>query len=361
MKLEINGIQYVNFVSAVCEIRLDALSNSFRFDAIAPGRALPFKGGESCRVIINDKPVLTGKIEVVNVSYDAGEHKISISGRDKTADLLDSTIDSMDDIIGDNLTLKTVIEKVIEHIGADIKVIDEAAPEPFSLTEDIAAPEPGDNAFRFIEKFARRRQVLLTSNGDGDLVIAANSGQSTQGAIQHIIGATDNNVLSSEFSFDTTGRYHVYRNTTGLNPVAQNAAGQSDLASVVNQSGGVFDYDIKEGRQLVMVPESPYGSTGCKARAVWELNVRRARGLTYSAVVTGYTVGFGSDELWQVNKLYQITDDYLGKEEQMLCNSVTFTLSSTEGSKTALGFVGQRAYTAYIEPDPYAQEASSVA
>lgn len=362
MRLEVDGVQYTNFTAASCELRLDSLSNTFRFDAVAPnGQPLPFKGGEECKVIVDDETVLTGFIEVVAVNYDGTNHTISVSGRDKTADLLDSTIDEIDDIRGDGLTLKALIEKVIETLGLDIQVIDEVNPAPYNAAEDLAAPEPGDNAFQFIEKYTRKRQVLLTSNGDGNIVIAANSGQSAEGAVQHVIGAEDNNVMSSSFSYDTTGRFNAYKFSSGLNPVALNLAGDTDLASLVNQGAGVFDNDIRAGRQLIIISESPFSDGNCEDRAKWEADIRRARGLVYSATVPGFRVAGTEGALWQINRIYQIVDDFVGKIEPMLCNSVTFTFDVGTGRNTTLGFVGEKAYTLFLEPDPLVEVADNVA
>jgi prophage tail gpP-like protein len=362
MKLEVDGVQYTNFTEASCSIRLDALTNTFSFTAVEPGgQPLPFKGGEECKVIVDGEKVLTGFIEVVNVSYEANEHTVTVSGRDKTADLLDSTIDRIDDLRGDNLTLKSVIEKVIDQLGLSIKVIDQVDPKPFSAAEDVASAEPGDNAFSFIEKYARKRQVLLTSDGDGNVVIATNSGLDAPGAVQHIIGADDNNVLSSNFSFDTTGRFNAYKAASGLNPVALNQAGDSDLASLVNQSGGVFDSAIRAGRQLILISETPFSDNNCEARARWEADVRKARGLAYDAAVPGFRVGVDSGDLWQTNRIYQIVDDFIGKVEPMLCNSVTFTFDLDGGRQTSLGFVGQTAYTSILEDSPIVEVAPDVA
>jgi len=362
MKLEVNGVQYFNFTSASCEIRLDSLCNRFSFTAVAPdANPLPFKGGEACKVIVSDETVLTGSIEVVDVDYDGSDHTITIQGRDKTADLLDSMIDVIDDIRTDGLTLKSLIEKVISKLGLDIQVIDEANPEPFNSAEDIAAPEKAENAFRFIERYARKRQVLLTSNGDGNIVITKNSGITAEGAVQHITGAEDNNVMSCNFSYDTTGRFNVYKISSGLNPVALNEAGDTDLASLVNQSGGVFDKEIREGRQLIIISETPYSDSQCKSRSQWEADVRRARGLVYSATVPGYRVGGNEGALWNINRLYQIVDDFVGKVEPMLCNSVAYTYDLSSGSNTNLGFVGKNAYTVFLEPDPTVSEASNIA
>lgn len=361
MRLEVDGIEYDNFIAASCELRLDALSSTFTFDAVAPdGQPLPFKGGEACKVVVDGETVLTGYVEVVRVNYDREDHTVTVSGRDKTGDLLDSMIDSFDDVRGDGLTLKALIERVIAQLGLGVQVVDEVAPAPFNAAEDIAAPEPGDNAFSFIETYSRKRQVLLTSNSAGDVVIATNSGQAAEGAIQHIIGAEDNNVLSASFSYDTTGRYNAYTISSGLNPVALNLAGDTDLASLVSQGGGAFDTEIRTGRQLVLISESPFSASNCEARAKWEADVRKARGLVYSATVPGYRVGGDEGALWATNRIYQVVDDYVGKVEPMLCNSITFLFDIEGGRRTTLGFVGQNAYTLNIEPDPLAEVATNV-
>jgi prophage tail gpP-like protein len=347
MTLEVSGVQYDNFTAASCEIRLDALANTFSFEAIAAeGQPLPFKGGESCRVIVDGEPVLTGFIEVVDVFYDAADHVITVQGRDKTGDLLDSTISELSDLRAP-ITLKEIIQKVIANIGASIKVIEEVTTAPFDAAQDIAAPEPGDNAFSFIEKYSRKRQVLLTSDGDGNIVITSGSGVEAAGSVQHIIGASDNNVIASSFSFDTTGRFNVYKIASQLNPLALVLAGETGLDSVVDQSGRTLDPEVRKGRQMILISETPNSDDQNVSRAKWEANIRKARGLVYSATVPGYRVDptDATTALWQTNRLYQIVDDYLGKSEPMLCNSVTFTLDLDGGQQTSLLFVDQNAYS----------------
>jgi len=350
IKLEVNGIQYDNFLSASCEIRLDALSNTFSFEAAAAeGEPLPFKVGESSevvvKVIVNEEIVLTGNIEVITVDYDASNHTIFIQGRDRTGDLLDSTLNPID--IRPPITLKKLIETILEQINLEIDVIDLANPDPFSAAEDLASIEAGDNAFDFIEKYARKRQVLLTSDASGNIVIDTNSGEAAPGAVQHIIGANDNNILSSSFSFDTTGRYNMYKFASQLGYPSINAAGEISFAGIVDQSGVTSDPNIRMGRQLVLVSEVANSDDSSAARAKWEADIRRARGLVYAVTVSGYRVDPSDDDsdLWRTNKLYQVIDDFLGKQQRMLCNSVTYTLDLSAGQQTALGFVDEKTYT----------------
>lgn len=370
MALEVNGVRYDNFTAASCEIRLDALSNTFGFEAVAAeGQPLPFKGGEACKVIVDGEVQLTGSIEIVDVSYDAIDHTIAVQGRDKTGDLLDSTLNAISDLRGKNLALKEIIERAIDDIsGPDIKptdkikVVEEVSTAKFDPAQDIVSAEAGDNAFSFIEKYSRKRQVLLTSNGDGDVVITSGSAQEAVGSIQHIIGASDNNVIASSFSFDTTGRYNSYKIASQLNPFALNLAGETGLDSVVSQSGGTSDPDVRIGRQMVLIAEAPSSNDQNFDRAKWEANIRKARGLVYSATVHGYRVDptNPSSALWQINRLYQIVDDYLGKSEPMLCNSVTFTLDGEAGETTSLSFVDQKAYSLELEKPTTSKTAALV-
>lgn len=345
MMLEVGGVRYDNFVSAQCSLRLDSLADSFNFEAVNPdGAELPFKGGELCRVYVDGELVLTGHIEIVAVVYDGESHSITIQGRSKPADLLDSTIGLFDDVIGEGLTLKGLIEKVIAHLSLDLSVIDEVNPRPFNGAEDLAAPEAGDNAFSFIEKYTRKRQVLLKSSPEGNILITTNSGINAAGKLQHIIGATDNNIISSSFSYDTTGRYNAYRLASQLNPIPLNLTGDSDLAPLVNQGGGVFDSDIRQSRQLVIISEAPLSDTECEARARWEADVRKARGLIYSATVPYFREGGLTGEIWRLNRIYQVVDDFIGKVEPMLCNAVTFSLDEESGRNTQVGLIGRNAY-----------------
>ena len=178
INLEVNGVEYTNFTMATVTLSLDALANEFSFQAVLPaGEQLPLRGGDKCSVLVDGELVLTGFIENITGRYTATDHTIFVTGRDRTADLIDSSIDVIDDIRAP-ATLKEIIEKVVQHIGSDLKVLDDAEPEKFNKSEDIVIPQPGDNAFDFVEGYAQKRQVLLTSNADGDIVITNSKARS---------------------------------------------------------------------------------------------------------------------------------------------------------------------------------------
>jgi prophage tail gpP-like protein len=344
VNLEINGTPYTNFISARCELRLDSLSSSFSFQADAGESVFPFRVGDACRVIADGFVILTGYVEIIEHQYSATSHTVTVSGRDKTADLLDSTVNPIDDLRGEQLELKAVIQAVLDDIGANLSVIDNALPAPFTAAETVASPEAGDRAFSFIEKYSRKRQVLLTSDEQGNVQIDKNRGLTADGVVQHVVGRDDNNVISADFSIDSTGRYNLYKMVSQLNYTALNNAGETETATAVNQSGLVTDPEIRPGRQLVFLAETAGGSEDDQKRADWERNIRRARGLLYNATVKGYRVGNDSGDVWRVNRLYKIDDSYLGAAVDMLLNAATFSYNLDEGKTTSLQFVDKDSY-----------------
>lgn len=350
MELEVNGIQYGRFTQASAVISLDSIARGFSFTAVSTdGLPLPFKGGEPCRVIVDGTPILDGFIEVVNVDYDARGHTITIEGRGKTGDLVDSSLAGKE--INPPISLKKIIEGVIAEIGLDIAVIDNTGIEDFNEAEDKLGPAVGENAFQFIERLARKRQVLLTSNSDSDVVITRSEPTAIDVNLQNIVGSDSNNIISGTVNYNRTQRFRDYLVKSQQNTSSLVFSGNADLSDVVDQGGSALDEDVRTGRQLVMKAEKASSNDQATERAIWEANLRRTRSQVYSANVNEYRTKAG--ELWSVNKLVTITDQFADIDARMLINSIQFKFGTTEGRQTVLGFVDKDAYQVEIsEPVP---------
>ncbi len=349
MELQVNGIQYGRFTTASAVISLDSIARGFSFTAVSTaGLPLPFKGGEPCRVIVDGSPVLDGFIEVVNVDYDAGGHSITIEGRSKSGDLVDSSLEGKE--INPPISLKKIIEDVITEIGLDIAVIDNTGIEDFNEAEDKLGPAVGENAFKFIERLARKRQVLLTSNGDSDVVITRSDPTEIDVNLQNIVQSNNNNIISGSVSYDRTQRFRDYLVKSQQNTSSLVFGGNADLSDVVDQGGSALDDEVRTGRQLVMKAEKASSNDQATERAIWEANIRRTRSQVYSATVNEYRTKSG--ELWSENKLVPITDEFADINARMLINSIEFKFGTTEGRQTVLGFVDKDAYKVEIsEPE----------
>lgn len=364
--IEVNDAEYTEFVSAEVSLRLDALTDTFAFEATSKTGPLPFLGGETCVIKVDGEQVLNGFIEVVHVSGSSSDHTINIEGRDRTADFLDSSIDVIDDLRAP-MSLKQIISDVIDSLYAGqsnselIPSVSEDVVIPqFTKAEDITAPEPGQNAFAYIEPYLRKRQVLLTSTPKGDMSITASSGTRVPKAfVQHVLpfptGAESdaNNVTSYTARFDSRDRFNKYISSSQRN--VSTIFSQTSSEDIVNQKADATDDDIRIGRQMVIVSETPTSSAQGLSRAQWEANIRKARGNVYSPEVHGFRHQGG--ELWTTNTLIPVFTEYAGIDSDMLLNAVRFTYSRDNGSNAALEFLPSSAYTLTLD-EPVTEKVS---
>lgn len=352
--LEVNGDVYTGFVEASVTQSMSDVANSFSFSAsAADGAVLPFKGQEACRVYVDGNLKLTGTIELINIDGDGDTHSITLSGRGKCGDLLDSMLGPMEDIQG-VLSLKTVCELVIAQLGLDIAVIDNAKPALFEASVDMGSPDPGEYAIDFLEPLARKRQVLLTEDENGDLTITRAKAPDITPRIfgpyiHHRVGDPElkNNVLEYSFSRDFTGRYNIYRTIGSMSVVAASAE-EEQLSTLglsakymASQLAATRDTAIRKGRQFVLVDESaiPKGDTAERAR--WERDIRRARGDVYGVTVHGFDSPAGSQ--WETNSFVTVVSEYVGVNDKMMVETITFDQSPD--SRTTLALIDKDAYT----------------
>lgn len=363
LQIEVNGVAYENFTTSTVRIALDSISGSFDFSAVSTeGRALPFSNGDACKIIVDGSQVLNGYIEKISYSYSANEHSISISGRDKTADLIDSTTNGIK--LSPPLSLVQVIQAALDDIGAtDISVSEETPTDDFNKAEEKISASVAENAFEFCEKLARKRQVLLTRDGNGGINITQGSGVDSGAAVQNMIDSIDdsNNIISGSISYDLTERFSRYIVKSQLNPVALNFAGVTPAKEIVSQENKpVVDETMRAGRQLVIKAENSSSSEQAKLRAEWSANIRKARGRVYSCTVSGFTNSVGN--VYAPNQLIQVSDEFCEINAKMLLNSVEFSFDITAGSIASLEFVDSNAYTLELtEPKTEKLGASAVA
>ena len=353
IELEVDGVPFKQFTTASVTLAIDETANSFEFTATNKPEngaiTFPFRRGDAVRVLVDGEHVTTGFIESMNGSYDATSHTIDVAGRDRTADYVDSGIDVIDDLQS-GLSLKGLLEKVLAHIKSPIKVIDNVNPPKFNEAEDIVSPDVGEGCFEFCDKYIRKRQVLLTSDKDGNLVITNSEATRVDAAIQRIIGSRSNNVLSAQWTNSAVDRFNLYIFKGQLDPIPLEFISNPGIDGVVEQGGRVTDDEIREGRQMVEVLTKGYSSEQIGERAKWTKKIRRARSVIYSAQVRGFRDLAGN--LYAINTVMPVRDDYADINRDLLVNSVTFSFSGA-GSLTTLGFIEKNAYKIQIsEPTP---------
>ena len=345
IELTINGAPYTDFVSASVTVSLESLANDFMFTASAVSDFPALRQGDAVTVLVEGIKELTGFIDEIAGRDAEGLHLLTYTGRDKTGDLIDSQIDVLGDIRPSNaLTLKSLIETVVAHVGVGLEVVDTFNPPPFNEAEDILSPQVGDRAVSFLSVYARKRQALLSSNGDGNIVITQSQPTDSGAVVQRLQGAGDNNIIGQEWDITGSARFNKYVRRGQLDPRALNLSGCASASSVSGQSAEVVDDEVREGRQQVLVESESYSNAQLGNRAKWAKQLAKAAATRFRCSVAGHTLP-GSTELWAVNTLVQVNSDTADISRKMLLSSVTFSEGEKQPTISSLEFVEKDVYT----------------
>lgn len=333
--IEVGGQEYTDFLSAGVDRAVDTLAGAFSFQATAKaGESYPIRAGQSCKIFVAGVQQIDGFVESVDVGYSAAGHTITISGRDKSADLIDSTVGPNVDLKGP-ITLAGICKNVISQMGIDISVIDNTTDLKTFADDEIASAAIDKQGFTFLETFARQRQAFLTGDGLGNLIITRAGSERAFTGLQNIIGGQKNNIKESASSNDVSLRFNLYDVAAQLNV----SAFGSDVSStdIANQNGSALDGDIRSSRRLYFQAEESANGNTSKERATWEANIRRARSSKYSATVAGFQQENGA--LWSLNQLVNVSDDFADVRADMLVWSLKFRYSLSGGSTTSIDLV----------------------
>lgn len=344
--LEINGTRFDGFTEVSVFRSVETISGSFSFVATSNDVTdFPIQAGDACRALIGNDSAIDGFVESLQVSYDSGTHSIATRGRDKTCDVIDSSVVGKKEFVGP-ISLKNIIETALsDNKITGVSVINEAGTiETFKEGEFFSA-EIGATVFEFIEKYARKRQVLLTTDGSGNIVLARAGTDTAITTLQNIKGGTENNILSANINYDFTQRFNTYTMESQLNPSALSFGAATANTSVVNQSGNNQDSFIRPSRQLQLMSGSSDNSGDLANLATWHANLRRARSTDYSIVVQSFYQDAAKTALWVPNQLVQVVDEFADVSATLLIRSVEYNLNSTGGSTTTLSLVDKDSYT----------------
>ncbi|WP_153114624.1 phage baseplate assembly protein [Rhodocyclus tenuis] len=331
-ELRIAGAYYGGWKSLRVTRSIEQLAGTYELEITErwPGslRRRPIRPGQPCQLLLDGDVVITGYVDTVMVDFDATRHTLRVSGRDKTADLVDCSAAyktgqwhkvKIDQLARD--LLKPYDIAVIIDDGVDIG----SALDSFSIQE-------GESVFECLERAARLKALLLTSNPDGDLVITrAGKHRLDYGLVE------GDNIKAARGEFSWKERFSSYT-----------VKGQGRLGAEGDQvhsspSAKVADDIITRPRPLIVLAEAHSKNATLKDRAEWERNVRRGRSARGSVTVQGWVDPAGN--IWQPNTIVPVTSSMLLLDAaEMLIVGCTYTLDDQGGTLTELAISQPEAF-----------------
>lgn len=321
-ELKVNGKLFGGWQQVRIERGIEQIAGTFdltvtdRWNTAAGQQAFELRAGQSCEVLVDGHTVITGYLDSVNRSYDKAAHQITVSGRDKTGDLVDCSA-----------IFKTGQwrKKTIAQIAADLI-------KPFGIglivAADVGKPIPvfaiqeGASVFEELERAAKMRALLLISDGKGNLVLTR---AGTERAASDLVEG--DNILRADGEFSWKDRFSDYI-IKGQRKGDDNDYGKT----VAHQKASIEDLGITRYRPLLVLAEDQDGDATLKQRAEWERNVRAGRGTRATITVQGWK---DRDRLWQPNTITHLNSPLLSADVDLLITSVSYSLDDS-GTTTTL-------------------------
>lgn len=330
VQLFVNGKVYGGWQEVTVTRSLEAIAGKFdlrvmdRWEANSePWTIFP---GDKCELRIDGKAIVTGYVDAASPSFDAESHGIDITGRDRTADLVDCS----------------AVVKGSELRGQKLEGIARAIAKPFGITVKSEvdtgavfqsfAIQPGETCWEAIERAARQRFMVMTVDGEGNLIV---SDIGTKQAADDLIEGV--NIKSASASYDYTNRFSEYR-------VKGQQASQNDGAEAgkVNVESKATDKNVKRYRPKVLTAETQATDGSAEKRAQLEAATRAGKSTKIAVTVQGWTMSNG--ELWPVNVLVGIKSRILSIDEELLISSVRYNISDSAGIVTELELTRPEAF-----------------
>jgi prophage tail gpP-like protein len=328
VELFVNGRRYGGWLSASIKRSIKAISGSF--DLSVTNSWTPEKKPwfiaplDECVLKIDDEPVITGIVDSISSSFDASTRTINITGRDKTADLVDCSY------VGGalkGLTFLDFIKRAVERFG--IEVISEI--ETGQRREDFTPQQP-ETVFSFLERAARLRGYLIGTDAEGRILI---SRLASSRALTALIEGQ--NILAGSFSFDGTERFSEY-----IVKGQKRGSDEESGATVAEVMAKATDPDVTRYRPLIIQAEGSSSRQLAQDRARWEAITRAAKSSRITARVKGWRQ-VPDGPLWKLNQIVAFQSVYFNISQDLLITDVTYQ-QSDEGTTCELTLERADAY-----------------
>lgn len=320
--LRVNGINYGGWLDVEITLGIERQARDFRLGVTRtwPGASeLPrrIRAGDVCEVFIGADKVLTGYVDATPISYGATSISVGVTGRSKTADLVDCSATHK---TGQwrNVKIERIASDLAKIYG--VKVINEIDTGPPISDHQI---DTGETAYESIGRLLALRQLLSTDNASGDLVLI-NAGSGGKAVTALVYGQ---NILQADAALDYKDVFSEYVSK------GQRAGNDNDYAeTVAGVSASVKNTNASRYRNLIIQQAGNVTTLDCQQRVKYERAYRNARAIESVYTVQGWRQENGA--LWLPNQIVYVKDPVIGFDDELLIVEVSYRIGSSGSTCT---------------------------
>ncbi len=306
--LTIGGKRYDGWTSIGVTRSIETLTGSFELAIAAreysSAPRWPLRTGEACTVQLDGETVISGHIDDFSPQYDGDGYAIAISGRDRSADLVDcSAVAKPGSWV--NQSIEAIAAELAKPFGINVtaRVDTGAKVKRFALQQ-------GETVFSAIDRLARYRGLLPVTDATGNVaLIRPGAGAVVAELVEGV------NIIGGSASHDAKERFSDY--------IIKGQASGDDRANgkaVAAVKAETRDPAITRYRPLLIIGEEQSTIAELRKRAAWEATTRAGRSQSASITVAGWRMPSGA--LWTPDVRVSVRAPFLQIESVMLVSEV---------------------------------------
>ena len=324
--LKTNGKIFSGWMSAEIERSLKAVSGHFAINYTdlwaGQNNAVQLHAGDACSVELDKETVITGIIDTVEADLEGNSRHLSVTGRDKTGNLVDSgTLIQQKAFKG--VSLKAMAEKLAKPFGVSVSSSSDAAND---LINTITF-QYNETIWETINRLAHYQGVLAYPDSMGGIIFSDVN--------KTVVDTLDEkkNILEINAQTDASEKFQQY--------IVVSHSGTPDR-KISTVRATATDNSVKTPRSKIIIISKNTDKNGAQARANWEMATHIAKSFHTNVTLVGWKNSAG--KLWQINTQVNLNAPSCGIQGNFLIESTKFLFEQDRGMVSQLTLVLPDAY-----------------
>lgn len=338
----IDGVRYTGWQSFSIRRSLDSFCGSFSMQLVnieQPGIVSPtdkLSINSRCEIFIGNDQFMNAYIFQRSRSSDAKSTDLSISGRDITADMIDSSA-----VIASNSWSNASLKRIVEDVAKPFGVYVDSRIGNGTTFKSFAIQQ-GESSYECIDRATKQNGNLAVTNRFGDIVLMTVDPKSEVTTMVDLVYGE--NIKSISEDLDYSERFETYY-VKGQDSGNGNEWTKSQLQKV----GVANDKAITRHRPLIIVSDSKASAKLVKDRASWEAQIRAGRSTTYTVTVQGFRqnprLGASNNPFWEIGDLVNLIHSGWGINKKFVVAEIDYSYD-TSGTLTTMKLRDPKTYAA---------------
>jgi len=258
---------------------------------------------------LGKEAMFEGYVDTHGTNITPGAKNITISGRDKTADLIDCSHIGPSEF--NDLGLFQKATQLVTPFG--IKALNPDGVSLGAIFKKFTIRQ-GESVFEALSRAAKQREIILLTSTHGNLVLTKRANK--RAGTELVEGI---NMTLTGSTFDNTERFSEYI-VKGQQPGVLGTAKDASESKASSKDLGIDRY-----RPLVIINDNASDLDAAQKKANFENSFRAAKGFSISCSVVDWRKADGS--MWKINELVPVEAPSVGVKETLLVKEVNYKIA----------------------------------